>query len=465
MTRGTVTAGRVDAGLRLLTRSANKGRLWFGIAAVAALVPGATRRAAIRGAGALAATSFLVNVVLKPIARRKRPLIERTPVVRRLQRAPWTTSFPSGHAASAAAFATGVALEHRAGAAAIAPLAAAVGYSRVHVGVHHVSDVVAGAALGVGVALATRTWWPVVPAEPVLREHAAAPPLPAGKGLVVVVNPKAGNGDDEVREPIRELLPEVEFVELQPEREVSAELGDRVSTARALGVAGGDGTVAAVAAVAVREGLPLAVFPAGTLNHFARDVGIGSFAETAQAVQVGDALAVEVATVNGIPFVNTAVVGAYPDLVRRREALEPTVGRWLATAVAARQVLREHRPLPLTIDGTPTAVWTLFVGNCRYVPLSSIPAMRPRLNDGLLDVSYLRADTPFSRARAVLASLARVRRRSRAHPRRLVTELTVESRSGPVQVARDGEPAERASVLRFGKLPDRLVVYRPDGES
>jgi undecaprenyl-diphosphatase len=459
-----VRAHPVDEGLRRLTRSANKGRLWFAIAALGALVPGPTRRAALRGVGALAATSFLVNTVLKPIARRKRPLIERTPVVRRLKRTPWTTSFPSGHAASAAAFAAGAALEHPASAAVLAPLAAAVGYSRVRVGVHHVSDVVAGAALGVGVAMATRYWWPVAPAEPILREHASAPVLPAGRGLVVVVNPKAGNGGDDVREPIRELLPEVEFVELQPDREVAAELGDRVATAAALGVAGGDGTVAAVAAAAVRHGLPLAVFPAGTLNHFARDVGIGSFAETAQAVQLGDALAVEVAMVNGVPFVNTAVVGAYPDLVRRREALEPTLGRWLATAVAARQVLRQHRPLPLTIDGTRTEAWTLFVGNCRYVPFNSLPAMRPRLNDGLLDASYLRADTPFSRARAVLASLARVRRRGRAHPRRLVTELTVESRGGPIQVARDGEPAERATVLRFGKLPDRLVVYRPDGE-
>jgi undecaprenyl-diphosphatase len=454
-----MTRRPVDVALRSLSQSANKGRLWFAIAAAGVLLSGRTRRAAIRGAGSLAATSFLVNTVLKPATRRKRPLIDRTPVVRRLHRAPRTTSFPSGHAASAAAFTTGAAMEHPASALALAPLAAAVGYSRVHVGVHHVSDVVAGAAVGAGMALATRYWWPVGEVEPVLRERASAPALPGGGGLVVVVNPKAGNGQDPGG-PIRELLPEAEIIELDPAIDVATELAGRAAAARALGVAGGDGTVAAAAAAALRHGLPLAVFPAGTFNHFARDAGVESVADAARAVEAGDALAVEVATVNRVPFVNTAVIGAYPDLVRRREVLTPTTGRWLATAIAAGQVLRRHRPLRLTIDGRPVDVWTLFVGNCRYVVShSAFPAVRPRLNDGLLDVAYLRADTPFSRTRVVLASLARVRERRHAYPRLLVTELAVESRDGPVQVARDGEPGERATSLGFAKLPDRLIVY------
>jgi undecaprenyl-diphosphatase len=468
--RGAMTRRPVDTALRRLTRSANKGRLWFAIAAVGVVVASRThrpvfRRAAIRGAGSLAATSFLVNAILKQLARRERPLIDRTPVVRRLRRTPTSTSFPSGHAASAAAFATGAALELPASAPALAPLAAAVGYSRVHVGVHHVSDVVAGAAFGAGVALATRYWWPIGELEPVLPERAAAPALPGGAGLLVLVNPKAGDDHDDPREPIGELLPEAEILEVDPSGngELTGEVEHRFGAARAVGVAGGDGTVAAVAAAAMRHGLPLAVFPAGTLNHFARAVGVETFSDTARAVEAGQGQAVELATVNQVPFVNTAVIGAYPELVQRREALVPTAGRWLATAIAAGQVLRRQRPLRLRIDGRPVDVWTLFVGNCRYVTsYTSFPAIRPRLNDGLLDVAYLRADVPFSRARAVLASLARVRERRHAYPRLLVTELAVESRDGPVQVARDGEPGERARTLRFGKLPDRLIVYRPE---
>lgn len=458
-----VTAARpADTALRLLTRSANHGRLWFAIAAVGVLFVGRYRRAAVRGAGSLAATSFLVHTILKPATRRDRPLLERTPVVRRLARAPRTTSFPSGHAASAAAFATGAALEAPASATVLAPLAAAVGYSRVHVGVHHISDVVAGAAFGAGIALATRYWWPVPEPEPAVQERAGAPALSRGSGLLVVVNPKAGNGDDPTGELTRQ-LPAAEVVALDPATDPAAVLADRAAPS-ALGVAGGDGTVAAVAAVAMRHRLPLAVFPTGTRNHFARDTGIGSIVDTIRAVEAGEALAVEVATVNDAPFVNTVVIGAYPELVRRRDALMPNTGRWLATAIAAGQVLRRQQPLRLTIDGRPVAVWTLFVGNCRYLTgHGSFLAVRPRLNDGLLDIAYLRADTPFSRTRAVLASLAGIRQRRHAYPRLLATELAVGSLGGPVQLARDGEPAERASSLRFAKLPDRLIVYRPAG--
>ncbi|WP_037664717.1 phosphatase PAP2 family protein, partial [Streptomyces aurantiacus] len=85
-----------------------------------------------------------------------RPGLETVPLVRRLKRQPVTTSFPSGHSASAAAFAAGVALESPRLGAAVAPLAGAVALSRVYTGVHFPSDVLAGAALGAGAALAVR---------------------------------------------------------------------------------------------------------------------------------------------------------------------------------------------------------------------------------------------------------------------------------------------------------------------
>jgi undecaprenyl-diphosphatase len=455
-----VTATRTDRALRLLSRSANKGRLWFALAAIGVLVPGRTRRAAIRGAGALAATSLLTNTVLKPLTNRKRPAIELTPIFRRLHRAPHTTSFPSGHSASAAAFVTGAALENPVAGAVIAPLATAVGYSRIHVGVHHVSDVVAGFALGAGIAVATGWWWPVRPTGPTLaREHApAARVTGGGQDLVVVVNVQA-NGD--AGQLIRERLPAADVVTLDAGVDLAAELARRAGSARAFGAVGGDGTVAAVAAAALRHRLPLAVFPAGTLNHFARDLGIGSFEDTIHALAAGDAVAVDVAAVNGVPYLNTAVIGAYPDLVKRRDQLRPRVGKWLGMAAAAGDVLHRQQPLRLVIDGEPVEAWTLFVGNGCYRWRGASPAWRPRLDDGWLDVRYLRADARLSRARTVLSTLAGLNERNGAHRTRLVTELRVESGSGPVQVARDGEPGERASSFRFVKLPGTLVVYRP----
>lgn len=143
--------------LPLLSRSANHGVLWFATAAViaASRTPRA-RRAALRGIASLSLASVTINTLGKRSVRRARPPLDPVPHVRRLGRQPITTSFPSGHAASAAAFATGVALESPAWGAVVAPVAFSVAMSRVYTGVHFPSDVLAGAALGAGAAFAVR---------------------------------------------------------------------------------------------------------------------------------------------------------------------------------------------------------------------------------------------------------------------------------------------------------------------
>jgi hypothetical protein len=85
---------------------------------------------------------------------------------RRPGRTPVTTSFPSGHAAAAAAFATGVGLEMPALAAPVGALAAAVGISRVVNGVHYPSDIAGGWAFGAGVGMLTLRWWPLRQSQP-----------------------------------------------------------------------------------------------------------------------------------------------------------------------------------------------------------------------------------------------------------------------------------------------------------
>ncbi|MYX43200.1 phosphatase PAP2 family protein, partial [Streptomyces sp. SID89] len=108
----------------------------------------------------LTLASLTINTIGKRSVRRARPALDQVPIVRRLGRQPITTSFPSGHAASAAAFAAGVALESPAWGAAVAPVAASVALSRVYTGVHFPSDVLAGAALGAGAAFAVRALVP-----------------------------------------------------------------------------------------------------------------------------------------------------------------------------------------------------------------------------------------------------------------------------------------------------------------
>jgi undecaprenyl-diphosphatase len=232
----------------------------------------------------------------------------------------------------------------------------------------------------------------------------------------------------------------------------------RSGRARALGVAGGDGSVAAAAEVALEHGLPLAVVPAGTLNHFARDVGLDTPQAAADAVVAGEAVQVDVAEVNGTPFLNTSSIGAYPEMVRRRDAMSGRLGKWLALTVATAQVLRTGTPVELVVNGRPLKVWIIFIGNCRYTPRGLSPAWRPRLEDGLLDVQYLRADLHFGRTRAVLATLLGVSEHSRSYGHFEAEEVQVLSRSGPQRVAYDGEMGEKAAEFRFVKRR-ALTVY------
>ena len=142
----------LDETLRRLSNAANNSGLWFAIAAALALAGGgAGRRAALRGTLAIGATSALVNLAVKSIWARQRP--DRAgagvPVWRNV-RMPASTSFPSGHAASGFAFAAAIGRDQPWLGIALRFLAAAVGYSRVHTGVHYPGDVVVGSLIGEG---------------------------------------------------------------------------------------------------------------------------------------------------------------------------------------------------------------------------------------------------------------------------------------------------------------------------
>jgi membrane-associated phospholipid phosphatase len=149
----------LDRCLRRLSRAANYSRIWLGAAGVLTAVGGAKgRRAALDGLTSIAVTSLVVNVALKPVGRRRRPdVIARGVPVARHVPMPVSHSFPSGHSASAFAFAAGVAATQPAAAVPLRGLAALVSYSRVHTGVHYPGDVLAGALLGVTLARVT-TW-------------------------------------------------------------------------------------------------------------------------------------------------------------------------------------------------------------------------------------------------------------------------------------------------------------------
>ncbi|WP_405887292.1 phosphatase PAP2 family protein [Streptomyces sp. NBC_01136] len=478
-----VAAARVpaaDPALRRLSHSADHGRLWLGTAAGLAVVGGRTaRRAALRGAGSLALASLTVNTVVKWSTRRPRPLLDLVPQIRHLTRQPHTTSFPSGHSASAAAFATGVALESAGYGALVAPFAAAVAFSRVYVGVHYPGDVLAGVTIGVGAAALTCRWWPPRPTVPARERPAApAPALPGGEGLVVFLNSTAGTGAPGTPLPpaerLRGLLPRAELIERGPEDDFAALLDRAVEraverageTGGALGVCGGDGSVNAAARAAAGRGLALAVFPGGTLNHFAQDVGVPDFEDTAAAVTRGEAVGVDFGVARSgagheVRFLNTFSIGLYPELVRMRENLEGRWGKWPAAAVALVRVLRTATPIELRVNGRPRRLWLLFAGNGRYEPEGFAPAFRPRLDDGLLDLRLVDGDHRLARTRVIVSALAGALGRSRVYSAQAVPWVALEELKGMDALAYDGEVAATPPRLRLEKERHALVVYRP----
>lgn len=145
-----------------LSRAADHSLLWAGVAGGCALSGQVSlRRAATRGMLAIGVASPTVNLVCKRVFSRSRPSLEGFPLAR-LIRVPTSTSFPSGHAASAAAFATAVAMEAPLLVTApVALLAAAVCFSRVYTGVHYPGDVFAGAGIGMAAGVLTGRLWPV----------------------------------------------------------------------------------------------------------------------------------------------------------------------------------------------------------------------------------------------------------------------------------------------------------------
>lgn len=144
---------QLDRAMRRLSEAANYSRLWIGSSVVLAAAGPRGRLASGSGLAAIAATSAFVNLVVKPLGRRRRPDrgAEPVPAARQVEM-PGSRSFPSGHAASAAAFSSAVGRVLPVAGLPLRSLAALVAYSRVHTGVHYPGDVFAGALAGAMIA-------------------------------------------------------------------------------------------------------------------------------------------------------------------------------------------------------------------------------------------------------------------------------------------------------------------------
>ena len=259
--------------------------------------------------------------------------------------------------------------------------------------------------------------------------------------------------------------------EVQPD-DIAATVKQLVAGgARRVLVAGGDGTIGTAAAILVETPTELAVLPGGTLNHFARDLGISTVAaEAVQLASFGSCRGVDVGVVNGRIFLNTSSVGAYVRFVRVRESLEKRFGYRIASALAAFRILFTLRLMgvELVVDGKKRIYRTplVFIGvGERGLQL---PALGQRVPGGKrgLHVMVVRGR---SRARLLALGLAAVGRgmdsvsRTPEFESFIVDDLRIDMR-GMGTVAVDGEIANLSAPLAYALKRDALSVVCPPPE-
>src|SRR6476469_407602 len=445
----------LDTSMPRLSWAADHSKLWFVIAAgLIATRHKASARGAMRGVVSLAITSAFTHQLAKRVWKRARPNRTLVPLARQSRRFPTSNSLPSGHSASAAAFAVGVGLENPPVGLGLALLAGLVGLSRVAVGAHYPGDLFAGFGIGAGIAvLGGRIVPPITPTKIPTADPLRVPtlPRPDGAGVVLVINPASGSGTGaRVVDEVRQALPKAEIVELGDDDDIEEALRDAAKRTEVLAVGGGDGTVSCAAGIAVEHDIPLAVFPGGTFNHFAKDIGCDSVAKTVDAIRRGSVACVDLVCLNEEHMViNTASIGAYPMFVQTREKLEHKIGKPLAGLYAMLHTLRHGEPVRIAYDNKTLQTSLFFLGNSTYLPSGFAPSRRTRMDDGLIDVRILETGRRFATLRIVVSLvLGRLVRSPLYHEMR-VPEFSFKAVDGPTVMAHDGEVGTRLSEATF----------------
>jgi diacylglycerol kinase family enzyme len=277
---------------------------------------------------------------------------------------------------------------------------------------------------------------------------AAAPP----RRPVLFVNPRSGGGRA-VRAGVVDLARErgIAVVVLDASRPLRALIDEAVAGgADALGAAGGDGSQSAVAAAAAAHGLPFVCVPAGTRDHFARDLGVDRRDPVGALDAFTDGLErrIDMGEVNGRTFLNNVSLGIYGDAVQQAAYRDAKVRTLLATARAGLGPSAEAPGLRLVDDlGREHAQLALvLVSNGPYaLERPSAPGARPALDSGRLGIIVL--DGPGAGPHPPGRSWA-------------ATSLDV-SAPRPVHAGIDGEAVDLMPPLAFVIRPSALWVMIP----
>jgi diacylglycerol kinase family enzyme len=297
--------------------------------------------------------------------------------------------------------------------------------------------------------------------------HAYTP----ARGFLIVLNPGSGSADDvgELAREARSRLGAVRSIELAS-ADLPGAVDEAVAEGRVVVAAGGDGTVNAVAQLVVGKGT-LGVLPAGTLNHFSRDLGVNDTDAAFDALAAGRTRTIDVGKLSDRRFfLNNVGIGLYPEMVYRRDRAGQRAGKWVAAAGAALRLLRDSQPVTgtITVDHDPRTLfaWMVFVGNNRFGTAPGHVGQRERIDEGILDVGLFLAGPRGARRSSVAWRVLRSRpwetstRVIRRGARRVEVRLDGEAR----RMSWDGEAGDRVRGMEAEIVPHGLRVVVPPEE-
>ena len=290
----------------------------------------------------------------------------------------------------------------------------------------------------------------------------------------IIINVSSGATEkEEVRRRLADVFgasrieARISFAETGPEVVALARRATR-SEAQTIVAGGGDGTISAVASTLVGTSNTLGVLPLGTLNHFARDLGIPLELEAAaRTIIAGHAISIDVGEVNERIFLNNSSLGLYPSIVHHRDKQQRLGhGKWPAFVWAAFTVLRRYPFLDvrLSADGKELKSRTpfVFIGNNEYEMESFKIGARACLNAGQLSLYVSHRTGRLGLLRLALRALLRRLRGADDFVALCSSEIWIETRRRRMRVSTDGEVVVMQSPLHYRVRPGALRVIVPE---
>ena len=290
--------------------------------------------------------------------------------------------------------------------------------------------------------------------------------------VAVITNTKAGTTPDPSPEQIRSALDAAGVsCALCPAEghDLSAATHQAMqSKPQAVVAAGGDGTISAVASALAGSDIPLGVLPTGTLNHFAKDLGIPlQLQEAAQVIGAGNVRSIDIASVNGQIFINNSSIGIYPHIVQKRDEIRERLGRgkWSAMLMALLNVFKRYPTVHVRIN-SPTVAFErntpfVFVGNNRYEISLNMLGKRLALDGHELCVYFPNRTGRFGLLRLALRAVLGRLDQAKDFDQLSIDQLWIDTDRQSVRVALDGEVTRLKPPLHYQIKPSALNVLAP----